>query len=439
MVDRCEPLEPFASICVDNARTPTDQQAVEMLAAVGAPKRGLEALGLGHFLGSGPGPKNPKSGVPSALFESPRIPSAPGQQPGTNNPLPASSQQPANRKPNQRIPYARFMFTFTEDLAAPRELQQGDLVFVHKTSQAMGRNYNRVTKVTGLPQLGEILSNHRPGYTTLDFNGGNAADLGRRILKVRAGLARGDFKVAEQRGASKAELDALEAYIKRLEDPTTPLPTLDGVDLTTDWAAVTVLSEWTPDGVLYGVDDESLDVDSPHDARDDGVLLNVAIQGPAPMRNTAWQIERTRSTRDWAPQCIDDRPLIMDSVFVGLVSVELKGAKDTLKGWSFKYKLFTSRQALLFSDGVPSAHGPTNEEFRNMVTAWRIGRIMDTNAVSDKEDRRVAINVCVNEWPMRSIKKPDGVDQAEKDRRRDANWVQWQLGWDIGATARNTR
>ena len=56
----------------------------------------------------------------------------------------------------------------------------------------------------------------------------------------------------------------------------------------------------------------------------DGVLLNVAIQGPAPMRNTAWQIERTRSTRDRAPQCIDDRPLIMDSVFVGLVSERVR-------------------------------------------------------------------------------------------------------------------
>jgi hypothetical protein len=374
--------------------------------------------------------------VPSALFESPRIPSAPGQQPGTNNPLPASSQQPANRKPNQRIPYARYMFTFTEDLAAPGELQQGDLVFVHKTSQAMGRNYNRVTKATGLPQLGEILSNHRPGYTTLDFSGGNAADIGRRILKVRAGLARGDVKVAEQRGALKEEINRMEKEIEILEKPATPLPTLDDVDLTTDWRAVTVLSEWTPDGVLYGVDDESLDVDSPHDARDDGVLLNVAIQGPAPMRNTAWQIERTRSTRDWAPQCIDDRPLIMDGVFVGLIATELKDSDGKRKGWSFKYKIFTGRHALLFSDGTPSAHGPTNEEFEHMVTAWRIGRIVDTNAVSDKEDRRVAINVCVNEWPMRSIKKPDGVEQKEKERRRDANWLQWEFGWAIGANAR---
>ena len=407
-----------------------------MLAAVGASKRGLEALGLGHFLGSGPGPKNPRSGVPSALFESPRIPSAPGQQPGTNNPLPASSQQPANRKPNQRIPYARFMFTFTEDLAAPRELQQGDLVFVHKTSQAMGRNYSRVTKATGLPQLGEILSNHRPGYTTLDFNGGNAADLGKRILNVRAGLARGDVKVAEHRGDSKAELDLLKAEVDRLEDPATPPPGLDDVDLTTDWRAVTVLSEWTPDGVLYGIDDESLDVDSPHNARDDGVLLNVAIQGPTPVRNTAWQIEKTHTVRDWAPQSIDDRPLIMDGVFVGLIATELKDSYGKRKGWSFKHKLFTGRQALLFSDGTPSAHGPTNEEFEHMVTAWRVGRIVDTNAVSDREDRRVAINVCVNEWSMRSIKNPDGSEQPEKTRRRDANWLQWEYGWAIGSQTR---
>ena len=397
-----------------------------MLAAVGAQKRGLEALGLGHFLGSGPGAKNPRSGVPSSLFESPRIPSAPGQQPGTNGILPASSQQPANHKPNQRVPYARFMFTFNEDVAAPRELQKGDLVFVHKTSQAMGRGHDRVTKSTGIPQLNSILANRRPGYTTMDFTGGNAAELGRRILKARTGLARGDLKVAEQRGALKPELDALKDEIKRLEDPTTAPPTLDGVDLTTDWAAVTVLSEWTPDGVLYGVDDDALTMETPHDARDDGVLLNVAIQGPTPMRNTAWQIETTRSPLDWAPQCIDDRPLIMDSVFVGLVATELRTKDDKLTGWAFKYKLFTSRQALLFSDGTPSAHGPTADEFEHMVTAWRIGRIMDTNAVSDAEDRRITLNISVHEWPMRS-------EKVGENARSDVNWLQSEYGWEIGS------
>lgn len=407
-----------------------------MLAAVGAQKRGLEALGLGHFLGSGPGPKNPRSGVPSTLFESPRIPSAPGQQPGAPSVIPASSQQPANRRPNQRIPYARYMFTFNEDVAAPRELQDGDLVFVHKTSQSMGHGYNRLTKSTGLPQLNAILANRRPGYTTLDFTGSNAAELGRRILKARAGLVKGDLKAAELRDATDAELDALKGEIKRLEDPATAPPTLDEVKLTTDWAAVTALSEWSPDGVLYGVDDDALDVETPHDARDDGVLLNVAIQGPTPTRNTAWQIEKTHTVRDWAPQFIDDRPIIMDAVFLGLVAKELKDETGTQTGWGFHYKLFTGRQALLFSDDTPSAHGPTVEEFRSMVTAWKIGRIMDTNAVGDAEYKKVTLNVCIHQWTMRSIKKADGSEAPEKERRRDVNHIQWEYGWQIGAKVR---
>lgn len=394
-----------------------------MIAAVGAQKRGLEALGLSHFLGAGAGAKNPRSGVPSALFESPRIPSAPGQQPGAPSVVPASSQQPANRKPNQRIPYARYMFTFAEDVAAPRDLQPGDLVFVHRTSQAMGRNYSRVTKSTGIPQLNAILANHRPGYTTLDFNGGGGVDLGRRMLKVRADLARGDLQVAEQRVEPRAtdeELEAIKAEIKRLEDPTTPALGFDDMDPTIDWRAVTVLSEWTPDGVLYGVDDESLDVESPHDARDDGVLLNVAIQGPTPVRNTSWQIERTRSPLDWEAQFVDDRPNMLDSVFVGLFPTKID------RGFSFQYKLFTSRQALLFSKGTTSAHGPTAEEFKSILVAWKLGKVVDTNAVSDQKDRRMTLNVCVEEWPMRSKKE-------KKEPRRDFNWLQWEYGLEIGS------
>lgn len=408
-----------------------------MLAAVGAQKRGLEALGLGHFLGAGPGAKNPRSGVPSSLFESPRIPSAPGQQPGAPGVIPASSQQPANRKPNQRIPYARFMFTFAEDVAAPRDLQDGDLVFVHKTSQSMGRNYDRTTKCTGLPQLNAILANHRPGYTTIDFSGSNADELGRRILRLRAADTKAELKNAEQRGDDDAKLDALKDAIKQLEDPTAPLPTLDDVNVLTDWPAVVALSEWTPDGVLYGVDDDALDMETPHDARDDGVLLNVAIQGPTPMRNTAWQVERTQTPRDWAAQFIDDRPIIMDTVFVGLVATPMKNGAGDLTGWSFKYKLFSGRQALLFSDGTPSAHGPTADEFEHMVTAWKIGKIVDTNAVSEAEYKKVTINVAINEWPMQTIKTaafPGGL--PEDQRRRDFNWLQWEFGWKIGSKVR---
>jgi len=398
-----------------------------MLAAVGAQKRGLEALGLSHFLGSGPSPKEPRSGVPSASFESPRIPSAPGQQPASNATIPASSQQPANRKPNQRIPYARFLFTFPEDLLAPRDLLVGDLVFVHKTSQAMGRNYDRVTKCTGLPQLNAILADHRPGYTTLALGGPNDQALGSRVLKARASLTRYDILIAEADG-NDDEKARLETELATLENPSTPPPSkADDLDPRTDWRAVTALSEWSPDGVLYGIEDETLETDRLNDARDDGVLLNVSIEGPTPMRNTVSQIEKTRSKNDNQSQCIDDRPIMMDTVFVGLVADEVD------KGWSFSYKLFTGRQALLFADGVSMSQGPSASEFERLVTSWKIGRIMDTSAVADPKDRRVTVNVSISEWPMRSIKDGAGNQIPEDSRRRDLNWLQAEFGWRIGS------
>ena len=403
-----------------------------MLAAVNSQKRGYEALGLGHFLGGGAGVKQPRAGVPSALPESARIPSTPGQTPSFNGILPASSQQPANRKPNQRIPYARFMFTFQEDVAAPRDLQTGDLVFVHKTSQAMGSGTQRMTKSTGLPQLNAILSNHRPGYTTLSTAGPTGTEVGRRILQARAQLAKADRLLAQQRDdeGRDAEVARLKREVERLEDPTTPTPNV--VDPFTDWPAVVVLSEWTPDGVLYGMDDDALRLESPHDARDDGVLLNVAIQGPTPMRNTAWQIEKTNSPWDWAAQFIDSTPIVMDSVFVGLVSQKLPGDQ----GWAFNYKIFTGRQALAFAEGLDFSKGPSSTEFKNMVTAWKIGKIMDTNAVSNAEDRRIVVNVSISEWPMRLTKRLNRLIRLkddDKEERRDVNWLGWEFRWQLGS------
>ena len=72
-------------------------------------------LGGGYFLGGGTAVRQPVGGVPQGGPASARLPNRPGQSiPEGQSPLPASSQKPGNREGNQRIPYARFMYTWPQ-------------------------------------------------------------------------------------------------------------------------------------------------------------------------------------------------------------------------------------------------------------------------------------------------------------------------------------
>ena len=203
------------------------------------------------------------------------------------------------------------MFTSPLDDAAPRDLQRGDVVFAHRQSLAMGRGANRLVKCTGLPQLNEMLQ--RGG--TSDGNGDRSGclDLRVRAVRERVKAARirhyeGELARAERdvddlarrvqtpalRDASARAALALFSARGRLEeakqfDPAVdmPEPAATDYDFAADAAAVPLLRDWTLDGVLINVDDDVLDVETPHDARNDGLLLNVAIAGPTPLRNAA--------------------------------------------------------------------------------------------------------------------------------------------------------
>lgn len=289
---------------------------------------GYENLGSSYFLGGGGGraggAQPPPTAVPNSRVPSAREPGRPGQQPSSGKTqIPTSSQKPGNREGNQRIPYARMMFTDMEDAAAPRKLQSGDVVFVHKTSNAMGRGHNRPVKCTGLPQLNAMLAKSVVGVTTLG-NSGNPK---------------------------------------------------------TDWKSVQMLADWTLDGVLINTDDEEGDgVDPRESCRNDGVLLNVCIQGPTAMRNTARQVEGANGVDDHA-QKIDTRILVLDKVFAGLFSEKREGGT-----YGFRYRLFSGAQ---FMDGLQGVG--------SLVGAWKVGSVLDHNLTTGQE-RRILINVSVDWW-----------------------------------------
>jgi len=408
-----------------------------MLAAVSSTAPGYEGLG-GYFLG---GQKRgaPPASVPGAgtTFKSPRLPTTPGATvPGAPTPIPTSSQKPTQNT-NVRIPYARCMFTSPLDDAAPRDLQRGDVVFAHRQSLAMGRGANRLVKCTGLPQLNEMLQ--RGG--TSDGNGDRSGclDLRVRAVRERVKAARirhyeGELARAERdvddlarrvqtpalRDASARAALALFSARGRLEeakqfDPAVdmPEPAATDYDFAADAAAVPLLRDWTLDGVLINVDDDVLDVETPHDARNDGLLLNVAIAGPTPLRNAARTVGAAYSNQllprnGWTPQVVDDTPMALDCIVALLVGepVMLNAGDDPSnlnrpRYYRFHWQLGSLRQWYNITaggNGGGFGAGLSRDDVARNWGAYRIGCVTDRNLVAEPdEDRQLMLNVTV-EW-----------------------------------------
>lgn len=422
-------------------------------------------LGGGYFLGGRTAVRQPVGGVPSSRQPSARQPNRPGQAiPGGQTPIPASSQKPGSREGNQRIPYARFMYTFPSDTAQPRDLVDGDLVFVHKCIGAMGTGTNRLVKSTGIPQLNALLANEVPGTTTLDVT---APGIGQRIKEVRMRDAYAAYQFTDHAG-EKAESDYYwERYKEQLAAP--EVTKITDVDVYRDWQAVITLSEWTLDGVLISADDDELGVETHNDARHDGVLLNVCVQGPTPVRNSKWHLERATVDRElirkgmgsegsaWGLQVIDDRMLVQDKVFCGLFVREVRDNSDgtgMLLHYAFYYKLFSGRQAYAMAslDGdagragfadlrrvnpAPFAQGPSEDEFRRLVGVWRVGTVMDNSAVAGNNPQ-ITLNVCVEWWAMWNP-LPGSSGGPPPSDRKDVNWIQREYGSEIGRSRAVTR
>ena len=402
-----------------------------------------------YFLGGRTRVQNPVSGAPQGRVPSARIPNRPGQAIASGqSPFPTSSQKPGNREGNQRIPYARMMFTWQHDTSRLRDMQPGDVVFLHKTSQAMGHGTNRITKCTGLPQLNKALEQAIPGATTLDY-----ADptLKRRVVKARL-----DYWTDELKAASGEEAAALTAHkweglehtqrqlssatvrrkiveieVAKITEVQRKMDNSENVDVASiddlqpeiDWPAVSMLSNWTLDGVLINVDDE-VDIDDtnvPKLGRDDGVLFNVCIQGPTALRNTTWKAENFRENHEYSTQHVDNDVSALDRVFVGLFRKSLRDKEGELKAVGFYFKLFSGRQLhqmhfvrappdrLRMLEPAPFEHGPSEAEFRRLVGAWRVGSVMDTKLTTDA-DKRVLLNVCVEWWTLNKLRREFDTD-----------------------------
>ena len=384
----------------------------------------------GYILGGQKRGAPPPGAVPTSRPSDPRLPGRPGQQPANaKRPIPTSSQQPANRKPNQRVPYSRFMFSWSDDLAAPTDLQEGDVVFVHKTSQALGRGTSRMIKATGIPQLNAMMEKGSAGYATLSLDGDGVR---KRIKELRILRARDRLQAYATEAAERdlrvedytpySDQMAVLLNCKNLNPESLAVTDINPYE---DWEAVTLLHDWTPDGVLIGAENEESDVEAPHDARNDGVLLNVAIAGPTPLRNSAWQIDKLPERNAWAPQIVDEGVLALDKVFVGLFVEEVRKPDKVgiLIGWKYRYKLFSSRQILAMGikdgsldDGyyrlnyaTPAmfASGPSEDEFRRLAAAWRIGSITDTRLARDPR-RLVTLNVVIERWEIARMRNEFG-------------------------------
>jgi hypothetical protein len=190
-----------------------------------------------------------------------------------------------------------------------------------------------------------------------------------------------------------------------------------------DWQAVHMLSDWTCDGVLINIDDD-VDIDDseqPILSRDDGALLNVAIQGPTPMRNTKWNAMNMREGHEYEPQHVDSNIAALDKVFVGLFSIPELDEAGKLTRVGFRFKCFSGRQLLNSAFGQSDARrnrsiqdeqnipnrdvvqsGPVDLEFKLLVGAWRVGSVMDNRHTTDVE-RRVLLNVCVEWWSLSKL------------------------------------
>ena len=413
-----------------------------MLAAAAPPAPGYEGLS-GYFLGgrSG-GAGGPPASVPSALAPSPRLATTPGAVvPGPPATIPTSSQKPTQGT-NVRIPYARYMFTSPTDDAAPRDLQRGDVVFAHRESLVMGRGGNRLVKCTACRTLNSMLA--RGG--TSDGVGDRSGCLDLRVPAVRQRVQaarvqyyegakkRAEFdlraldnrhslgaaqtqRLAEARQAAQQALADADAKLAAAQTFATSAVSITAADydVAADAAAVPLLSDFTLDGVLINVDDDVLDMETPHDARDDGLLLNVAIAGPTPMRNAARTVgaayenkllrgavsrrssstrPRSRATR-WS-RCSSARRWRRWRAPTS--TTPRRSATTASRGSSARCARSTSspRRRGRSRAARRAARGSRPATWRVAGARTRLGSIMDTNLVaSPGRDRQIEVNVAV--------------------------------------------
>ena len=406
--------------------------------------------GLENYILGGRKRGTPVGSVPNAQFKSARLPSKPGQQPSEGKrPIPTSSQKPWQQS-NQHIPYARFMFSpkgLYDSDPTVHDLSTGDIVFVHKTSAGRGPGApNRTVRVASISMLNQMLSfdNKILDPFTTDPNIQTRIREAREEYayqqlveyewELRQWLRRAypmrdaawhEATVRFSRMVGDHELLFVEWTIWRYK-PRPDLPFAPSINEPigmmrhrSDWMAIPLLREFTVDGVVLNVDDddkESRDA-SVMDQRNDGVLVNVVVQGPTPCRNSKHHHAVQLEGHVDAPQVIDFGPAPLDTFFVGLFCKPIRDDRGRRTGaCSFYYKCFSGRQCwCLVNQLVPNLNGhapgyvagtggletgPTQEEFTYLCQAWKIGKVMDTR---QNPDSKVLLNVNIELYTLQRI------------------------------------
>ena len=404
-----------------------------MLAAVMSESQLTEGL-RGYLLSGGRRPTDVRAFDQSGVRQPMGLPN--GAVPGAQNPIPTSSARPW-KATNARIVYSRVQTAFSKSCGAIAitPVREGDAVFVHRQDgmTSVGHDTNKTSRVATLQQLNNVLGSYSgvpdevgdivmpirmldgdtnpalrdawvaappiPGRFANQQAAGDYYDANLKVLNP-AGLGKDDYvaeRVAAGVPADNARAEWEGGAVDRVAHR---------------WKHCRWLAQWTPDGVLA-----SNEHDCVMDNSNPGEVYNIAIGGPTLMRNAA--------AGDY-PQHWDDGVRTLDKVFIGLIATEKRGTDGRATYWTYRYKLFSSRQ-LVWAQlarptvqttrsgamppearvnaahaGVDNTLGPTQDEFRRMVQVWRIGSVLDTRA-GTLPYKCVTLNVVVEEWDLDQV------------------------------------
>ena len=417
------------------------------------------------------GNKRPPPYAPGPNVQ-PRLPNQPGKEtPKPAGKIPASSQRPGKRV-NETIPYGRLCFTNFEGSAAdPQDMLPGDIMLVHRTKDCIGHDTNRASKAATWRQLNAVFASGRLGGTALGVGAGmlslprlvthrlNMAEELLQRLETDAFNAFGnDYAIIrlqdplnERDGAPLAPNPTRKQLLERRLNALTT-ETFDAFATAAvvqrvgegrltrgrlvpfyedarvldrllqlaeenlilpefDWRALPILADWTPDGVLMSRDDDEHNADwFRGDQVNLGVMLNIAVQGYAAVRN-ALRAKISNDPREFE-QLIDPASRVRDTLLLLLVCNTSVDPDNNSKSFTFYYKPTTMRivedqvhygrtqtQRPDFNRAHPVEGCLTLRELRNTVAAWKIGTVMDNRLVAQPEPK-IGIHVAIEEIPL---------------------------------------
>ena len=206
-----------------------------------------------------------------------------------------------------------------------------------------------------------------------------------------------------------------------------------------DWRAVTMVSDWLPDGVLINRDDDEQNGSYFHaGGGDSGGVLNVAIQGPTFLRNAVIS-HFERNGDELLDQMVDPDPWIMDRLYILLVATPVKDAAGVLQHYSFKFNVTSARIIKLNTDrilansrrvatggpsiiademtGYPNKDCISAHDVSHAVAVWKLGSVMDNKLVTGKH-AKMKINVCIEEMFMYDAYRVFGVQFGKSNGGR---------------------